>query len=113
MDAPVPKLYRNRLFKKYLKMDQIIWKKKNIYKHKNIKVHYWILKEYQLVTIHRNRDWFNSILYPALQNTWEFVENFIEDDDSFKKESEKRKDKRDKRNITKNTQFTDFVFRDK
>jgi hypothetical protein len=63
----------------------------------NAVVHYWVLKEYQLVTVFRNKQWFQTVLYPSLCETWAIANAFLEDTQRYEEEARTRNDSRNKR----------------
>jgi hypothetical protein len=47
------------------------------------RVQYWTLDRYNLVTVRRNREWFQTTLFPALLTTWERVLFFRNNPDEY------------------------------
>jgi chemotaxis protein histidine kinase CheA len=60
-------------------------------------VRYWVLQEYQLVTVCRNKDWFQTVLYPSLCETWALANAFLEDNHRYEEETRTRNENRAKR----------------
>ena len=53
-------------------------------------VHYWRLKQYQLITVHRNHEWFTEVMLPKLTSVWERIEALVADDDAYEAERSTR-----------------------
>jgi hypothetical protein len=60
-------------------------------------VRYWVLQEYQLVTVCRNKHWFQTVLYPPLCETWAIANSFLEDNHRYEEETRTRNENRAKR----------------
>ena len=55
---------------------------------------YWRLRDYQLLTVYRNKEWFDSELFPKLTKTWERVDELVANPDVYETVSTERKNKR-------------------
>lgn len=53
-------------------------------------VHYWRLKQYQLITVHRNQEWFTEVMLPKLTSVWARIEALVADDDAYEAERSTR-----------------------
>ena len=68
-------------------------------------VHYWRLKQYQLITIYRNQQWFHEVMLPKLTAVWTRTQELVTSDEKYKKEREQRNKQR------RPTQQTAYAFR--
>jgi hypothetical protein len=55
---------------------------------------YWKMDDYQLVTVYRNRDTFQTSILPRLRETWEMVCRFVEDGEGLKRAKGERAGRR-------------------
>ena len=55
---------------------------------------YWKMDDYQLVTVYRNRDTFQTSILPRLRETWEMVCRFVEDEEGLKRAKGERAGRR-------------------
>lgn len=62
-------------------------------------VRYWSLEDYQLVTVHRNREWFLETLLPRLRDTWAQLQTFVADDEAYARGVEARKGRRKRKGV--------------
>lgn len=53
-------------------------------------VHYWRLKQYQLITVHRNQEWFREVMLPKLSSVWSRIEALVADDKAYEAERSTR-----------------------
>lgn len=53
-------------------------------------IRYWWLEDFQLITVRRNRDWFDTVLFPQLQDTWTQMNRFVQDDAAYAAEETRR-----------------------
>lgn len=53
-------------------------------------VHYWRLKQYQLITVYRNQAWFNATMLPKLTSVWARIEALVADDEAYEIERSTR-----------------------
>ena len=60
-------------------------------------VRYWVLEDYQLVTVKRNRAHFEHHMLPYLQDTWTKIKRFVADQEAFDKATSERAERAKKR----------------
>ena len=53
-------------------------------------VMYWALKDHQIITIHRNEMYFRTHMLPHLQDTWKYIQEFLNNDALYQDEKVKR-----------------------
>jgi len=69
-------------------------------------VRYWKLTDYQLLTVYRNPKWFNNVLLPKLQQTWERVQELVSNNEMYEHIMQQKKAKK----VAKKTKTT-YAFR--
>lgn len=70
---------------------------------------YWRLKDYQLLTVYRNKEWFDTELFPKLAETWKRVETLVSCTDVYETVAAERKKK--KKTKQPNQYKTVYAFR--
>lgn len=72
----------------------------------SVQIMYWYLEDSQQVMVHHNFDWFSSEMLPKIEQTYKMFRDFVENDELYQQEYEKRKKKRVKK------QQPVYLFRD-
>lgn len=59
-----------------------------------VHITYWYMYDYQKILVYRNHEWFANQLFPQLQTTFDMLTKFLQHDEMYQTEFEKRKQKK-------------------